>query len=234
MTLPSNALIGSLLYVSLLVPSVAAAQVTRYRFDLDTSQGFCDATTSETSCVRYDGDSAFFPTGSSFLMDVDFGAVVNNEAPVDFVNFWFPDVDLALGGTIVIEAPGEVSGSPPAGTWHLGTGMFNIDMGPVEFPNVLPQTVQEVDPFDAVSDVIPGQLQCLTPIPPMTGSPLNNGQMTIVARGCVTNVNETFFTILKGTLTLVPEPSGPLSAGAALLGLLGAARRFHGPGRASR
>lgn len=223
----------SILAISaILLPALSHAQsgLWEYRFDLDTSGNICDATVATTSCVRYNGDSAFFPPGTQISVFADFDAQIGNEVPLEFHNFFLPDVVQAFD-TIVVEATGEVSGPNPIGRWDLASGVVTMDAGPTDFPNVV-QGGAVVDPLDVDSQPLAGTLTCgdefIPPMPglPLVGPPAAPGDMTMVGRACVVgpSVNETFFVVLRGDLVPVPEPSASMLAGAALLTLLSLSR----------
>ena len=206
-------------------PSHAQGQVDRYNLLLTTTGGVCSADAPDVSCVRYNGDSALYPFGESLPIDADFGSAVGNNVPITLPGFYLPDVVQAFD-TITIEATGEVSGPPPSGTWNIATGTISLDLGPVDFPEVV-QGGAIVDPFDMVTAPLAGNVVCEQTIPPMTGAPLspggtvNPGDVTIVGRSCVTrpntSLNESFFVVLRGTM--VPEPSAALGIVSCLFGL---------------
>ncbi len=232
---PTKRFFGALLLMGALFLAAPAALaqsgVQEYRFDLVTSGAVCDASNATTSCVRYNGDSAFYSPGDRFFFTVDFDAQVGDEVPLTIEGLYFPDVVQAFD-TIFIDATGEISGPLPTGVWNLSTGFVEIFTGPVDFPNVVLGGTT-VDPMPLEAQLLSGSTSCGSgDIPPMLGVPLAGptsapGEMTVVGRSCVIgpSLNETFFAILRGTLMPVPEPGSLPAAAAAMLSLALLGRR---------
>ncbi|NIR42021.1 MAG: hypothetical protein GWO22_40715, partial [Actinobacteria bacterium] len=194
--------------VALAAPGAVNGAIQLYDLDLTTA-GLCNPGAELASCARYGGDTARYPSGTSFRIEADFDAALGDLVPLVLPDFFVPDPS-AFPDPIPIAAPGEGNGLMTTGTWNTATGEILVDAAPMQFDVIAGGVL--VDPVDLTTENL-AALLCSTTIPAMSGSrPVGPtsapGDVTLVGRVCVTgpSLNEPFLIIVRGTMSPVVVP----------------------------
>jgi len=195
------------LALAIVLAWAAPAAAIDYELQLNTTGGVCNPD-NDVSCVRYNGDSVLFPFGTVFTVEADFDAQAGNEVPVSFQTLFIPDVPIALGDRIEIDADPLATG-----TWNVASGEIAIDNWPVSFPNVALGGANLL--LDMTTESLGSNLACNQVIPPMAGmrppgDVVEPGKVILVGRGCVfaPGTNEGFFVVLAGDFVRGPGTCG--------------------------
>lgn len=206
--------------LGLLLAWSAHAAAAGLDLTLESEDGPCNPDGS-VSCVRYGGNTGFYPHGAVIALEDDPGGPGGGAVPVVTLDFFVPDVPQAFGD-VQVDAPAEVPGS-----WEPTTGDLALGPFAVEFPNVVPGVVT-LEGFALTTGSQPERDCGGRIIPAMQGSPMASDPpawVRLVGSACVSvdGAAVPFFVVAAGEAVRVPEP-GACALGLGSLLALGALR----------